>query len=66
MNIKAYPKIALGTWSWGVGAVGGDQVFGNKLGVKELKPVFDAAIQAGLTLWSVRRYSWNICKNLQT
>ncbi len=51
MNIKAYPKIALGTWSWGVGAVGGDQVFGNKLGVKELKPVFDAAIQAGLTLW---------------
>ena len=31
MNIKAYPKIALGTWSWGVGAVGGDQVFGNKL-----------------------------------
>lgn len=47
----AYPKIALGTWSWGVGAVGGDQVFGNKLGVKELKPVFDAAMKAGLTLW---------------
>ena len=25
------PKIALGAWSWGVGAAGGDQVFGNHL-----------------------------------
>ena len=23
------PKIALGAWSWGAGAAGGDQVFGN-------------------------------------
>lgn len=45
------PKIALGTWSWGVGNVGGDQVFGNQLGEKELKPVFDAAMENGLNLW---------------
>lgn len=43
--------IALGTWSWGVGAAGGDQVFGNNLSEAELKPVFDAAIKAGLNLW---------------
>ena len=29
--------VALGTWSWGVGAVGGDQVFGNHLTEEELK-----------------------------
>ena len=45
------PKIALGTWSWGVGAVGGDQVFGNHLGEAELRPVFDAAMKAGLNFW---------------
>lgn len=45
------PKIALGTWSWGSGAAGGDQVFGNHLTAEELKPVFDAAMQAGLNLW---------------
>ena len=44
-------KIALGTWSWGLGAVGGDQVFGNHLEKDNLKPVFDAAIQAGLNVW---------------
>ena len=46
-----FPKIALGTWSWGVGAVGGDRVFGNHLGETELKEVFDAAMEAGLNLW---------------
>lgn len=49
--MKNYPSIALGTWSWGTGAAGGDQVFGNRLSVEELKPVFDAAIEAGLNLW---------------
>lgn len=44
-------KIALGTWSWGAGAFGGDAVFGNKTDDKTLKPVFDAAIKAGMTLW---------------
>ena len=50
-NNKNFPKIALGTWSWGVGAAGGDQVFGNHLGESELKEVFDAAMREGLTLW---------------
>ena len=45
------PKIALGTWSWGVGDVGGDQVFGNSLGIAELAPVFEEAMKNGLNLW---------------
>lgn len=49
--MKYLPKIVLGTWSWGVGAVGGDQVFGNKLGVEELAPVFKKAMANGLNLW---------------
>ena len=44
-------KIVLGTWSWGVGFAGGDQGFGNNLGVEELKPVFDEAMASGLNLW---------------
>ncbi len=44
-------NIALGTWSWGEGAVGGDEVFGNHLGEAELAPVFEAARVAGLCLW---------------
>ena len=43
--------IALGTWSWGAGFAGGDQVFGNHLGADELAPVFDAALRAGLNVW---------------
>ena len=50
-NTKKFPKIALDTWSWGVGAVGGDQVFGNHLGEADLKTVFDTAMKAGLNLW---------------
>lgn len=50
-NTKTFPKIALGTWSWGVGAVGGDQVFGNHLGEADLKAVFDTAMKEGLNLW---------------
>ena len=38
--MKNQSKIALGTWSWGAGFAGGDQVFGNNLGVDELRPVF--------------------------
>jgi len=44
-------KIALGAWAWGTGFAGGDQVFGKNLTVKDLKPVFDRAIEHGLTLW---------------
>ena len=43
--------IALGTWSWGTGAAGGDQVFGNHLEEADLKPIFDAGMAAGLNLW---------------
>lgn len=32
-------------------AAGGDQVFGNHLSTKELKPVFNKSIQCGLNLW---------------
>ena len=45
------PKIALGAWSWGTGAAGGDQVFGNHLFEAELKPVFEKAMECGLNLW---------------
>ena len=45
------PKIALGAWSWGVGAAGGDQVFGNHLSESDLQPVFNRAMECGLTLW---------------
>ena len=44
-------KIALGTWAWGAGAFSGDAVFGSKTDVENLKPVFDAAMKAGLNLW---------------
>ena len=44
-------KIALGTWAWGAGAFGGDSVFGSNTDVENLKPVFDAAMKAGLNLW---------------
>lgn len=45
------PPLALGTWSWGTGASGGDAVFGNHLTAADLKPVFDAAMDAGFNLW---------------
>lgn len=50
-NNNKMPRIALGTWSWGVGIAGGDQVFGNNLGEQELKPVFETAMKKGLNLW---------------
>lgn len=49
--MKNQSSIVLGTWSWGTEAVGGDQVFGNHVGVEELKPVFDEAMKNGLNLW---------------
>lgn len=49
--MKKYPTIALGTWSWGTGAAGGDQVFGNHLEAGDLKPVFEEAMKNGLNLW---------------
>lgn len=49
--MKNLPTIALGTWSWGTGAAGGDQVFGNNLTEEDLEPVFEAAMKSGLNLW---------------
>lgn len=49
--MKNTPLIALGTWSWGAGVAGGDQVFGNHFNAENLKPVFDAAMKTGLNLW---------------
>ncbi len=45
------PKIALGAWSWGAGAAGGDQVFGNHLAEADLQPAFEKAMECGLDLW---------------
>ena len=45
------PIIALGTWSWGSGSAGGDQIFGNHLTESNLRPVFDEAMELGLNLW---------------
>lgn len=44
-------KIILGTWSWGAGAAGGDQVFGNHTDKESLRPVFDAAMKMGMNCW---------------
>lgn len=40
------PKIALGAWAWG-----NDGTFGDQHTAADLRPVFDAAMQAGLNLW---------------
>ena len=40
------PKIALGAWAWG-----NDGTFGGGIDAAELKPIFDAAMGAGLNLW---------------
>ena len=40
------PKVALGAWAWG-----NDGTFGGTLTVESLRPVFDAAMNAGLNLW---------------
>lgn len=45
------PLMAVGTWSWGTGAGGGDQVFGNDLSAERLKAVFDLAVRSGLNLF---------------
>jgi len=49
--MNTFPKVALGTWSWGSGFAGGDQVFGNHLDAASLQAVFDAAMAEGLHLW---------------
>lgn len=59
------PPIALGTWSWGTGESGGDAVFGNNLTAEDLKPVFDAAMDAGFNLWDTAAvYGMNASENI--
>lgn len=41
----------LGTWSWGSGSVGGNEVFGNHLDAVSLKVVFDTAMRDGMNFW---------------
>lgn len=45
------PAVAMGTWSWGTGINGGNQVFGNGYNEEELRPVVKRAIEKGFTLW---------------
>jgi aryl-alcohol dehydrogenase-like predicted oxidoreductase len=60
-----FPTIALGTWSWGTGAIGGDEVFGNYFTETDLKPVFDAAMDAGFNLWDTAAvYGMNASENI--
>ena len=40
------PKICLGTWAWG-----NDGTFGNKLSEKDLKDLFELAMNKGLNIW---------------
>jgi len=49
--MKSLPPVALGTWSWGTGFAGGDEVFGNALTGEQMQAVFDTAMLAGLNLW---------------
>ncbi|WP_438497085.1 aldo/keto reductase [Paenibacillus sp. IHBB 3054] len=51
MQNEMIPSIALGTWSWGTGSAGGYAIFGNHLSAADLKPVFEAAMDAGFNLW---------------
>ena len=46
MECKQLPKIAFGAWAWG-----NDGTFGGSLSAADLRPVFDAAMKAGLNLW---------------
>ncbi|MGN0295259.1 MAG: aldo/keto reductase [Lachnospiraceae bacterium] len=46
MELKELPKIALGAWAWG-----NDGTFGGNHTAADLRPVFDAAMEAGLNLW---------------
>ena len=46
MTNSSLPKIALGAWAWG-----NDGTFGDTLTENDLRPVFDAAMECGLTLW---------------
>lgn len=45
------PAIAMGTWSWGIGMNGGNQVFGNEYNEDDLRSVLKKAMEEGFVLW---------------
>ncbi|WP_085521016.1 aldo/keto reductase [Tuberibacillus sp. Marseille-P3662] len=51
LDNEKIPSIALGTWSWGNGVNSGEDIFGNNLTEEDLRPVFEAAVNAGFNLW---------------
>ena len=44
---KNLPKIAVGAWAWG----DTEGYFGNTMTGEEFRPIFDAAMKAGMNLW---------------
>lgn len=44
---KKLPKIAMGAWAWG----DTDGYFGNTMTGEEFRPIFNAAMKAGMNLW---------------
>lgn len=44
---KNLPKIAMGAWAWG----DTEGYFGNTMTGEEFRPIFDAAMKAGMNLW---------------
>lgn len=45
--MKNLPQIAMGAWAWG----DTDGYFGNTMTGEDFRPIFDAAVKAGLNLW---------------
>lgn len=45
--MKNLPKIAMGAWAWG----DTDGYFGNTMTGEDFRPIFEAAVKAGLNLW---------------
>lgn len=44
---KNLPKIAMGAWAWG----DTEGYFGNTMTGEEFRPIFGAAMKAGMNLW---------------
>ncbi|MFC6276830.1 aldo/keto reductase [Psittacicella hinzii] len=50
-TLSSLPKVAFGTWSWGSGFRGGDNIFGNNLSAEQMHEVFKTALEQGFNLW---------------
>ncbi len=49
------PKIAMGAWAWG----DTDGYFGNTMTGEEFRPIFDAAMKAGIMPYSFGKAEWS-------